>query len=284
MDGNPELKILLQSGKTFKGISFCKNCGKEIIQVAKQKPKRFCCDKCRILWWNCHLDQVKRKAYYQRQCPYCGKVFQAYGDKSRKFCSLECYKKFVLQQAKYHAFHKAEIRKKQKYKYIQDWELIDKQKISRKWLKVLNQLDHELYLNEKYQTAMRDPVFEKKMVRHYVDPGAKYVIDPWATLYNCRDSVETAIFPEQEAENQEVALVRRFIEEECTEEERDLIYRHFGQRMKLTEICKIKTKRNVTAKTLSKRKCRILDKVAKLLGVTREKKRRQFKSKGGVEK
>ena len=53
----------------------CENCGREIQQIAKQKKKRFCCDKCRNEWWNSHLDQVKRKAVYDFRCPHCGKEF-----------------------------------------------------------------------------------------------------------------------------------------------------------------------------------------------------------------
>lgn len=69
----------------------CENCGREIQQVAKRKKKRFCCDKCRNAWWNSHLDQVKRKAVYTFKCPNCGRDFQIYGDKRRKYCSHECY-------------------------------------------------------------------------------------------------------------------------------------------------------------------------------------------------
>jgi endogenous inhibitor of DNA gyrase (YacG/DUF329 family) len=69
----------------------CENCGREIYQIAKQKRKRFCCDKCRNTWWNSHLDQVKRKAVYDFKCPYCGKEFHIYGDKRRKYCSHACY-------------------------------------------------------------------------------------------------------------------------------------------------------------------------------------------------
>lgn len=69
----------------------CENCGREIQQIAKQKKKRFCCDKCRNAWWNSHLDQVKRKAVYEFRCPHCGKEFHIYGDRRRKYCSHECY-------------------------------------------------------------------------------------------------------------------------------------------------------------------------------------------------
>lgn len=69
----------------------CENCGRPIRQIAKQKKKRFCCDKCRNAWWNSHLEQVKRKAVYQFKCLYCGKEFHVYGDKRRKYCSHACY-------------------------------------------------------------------------------------------------------------------------------------------------------------------------------------------------
>ena len=47
-----------ESSATLTGeTSTCENCGREIQQIAKQKKKRFCCDKCRNEWWNSHLDQ-----------------------------------------------------------------------------------------------------------------------------------------------------------------------------------------------------------------------------------
>lgn len=72
-------------------ITYCDNCGKAIQQIAKQKRKRFCCDKCRNAWWNRHLDQVKCQTVYDFKCPHCGKEFHIYGDKRRKYCSHTCY-------------------------------------------------------------------------------------------------------------------------------------------------------------------------------------------------
>jgi len=73
------------------GRTYCENCGKEIIQIAKQKPRRFCCDKCRNTWWNGHLELVNRKAYYHFKCPQCGKEFTLYGERRRTYCSHACY-------------------------------------------------------------------------------------------------------------------------------------------------------------------------------------------------
>lgn len=77
--------------KVTKEITRCENCGEEIRQIAKQKRKRFCCDKCRNAWWNSHLGQVKRKTVYHFICPQCGKEFHIYGDNRRKYCSHDCY-------------------------------------------------------------------------------------------------------------------------------------------------------------------------------------------------
>lgn len=69
----------------------CENCGKAITQNPKHKPRRFCCDRCRQVWWNTHLDLVEHKAVYKYTCPACGKAFQVYGNSKRKYCSHECY-------------------------------------------------------------------------------------------------------------------------------------------------------------------------------------------------
>ena len=84
--------MVIEPSVTLTGeTTACENCGREIQQIAKQKKKRFCCDKCRNEWWNSHLDQVKRKPVYDFKCPHCGKEFLIYGDRRRKYCSHECY-------------------------------------------------------------------------------------------------------------------------------------------------------------------------------------------------
>ena len=72
-------------------IAACQNCGAEIVQKPKRKQRKFCCNECRNQWWNKHLDQVKRKSYYEITCHRCGKVTTVYGDSRRKYCSHECY-------------------------------------------------------------------------------------------------------------------------------------------------------------------------------------------------
>ncbi len=71
----------------------CENCGAEIIQSAKGKKKRFCSDKCRLKWWskNYELHNFNEKNIHSFVCAGCGKKFTSYSNKSRKYCSHECY-------------------------------------------------------------------------------------------------------------------------------------------------------------------------------------------------
>lgn len=74
-----------------KNIMLCKACKVPINNISGQKPKKFCCDKCRTAWWNSHQDEVQRKAVYEFTCAYCGAEFTAYGNNKRKYCSHACY-------------------------------------------------------------------------------------------------------------------------------------------------------------------------------------------------
>ena len=77
--------------KEFDGGKQCQSCGKELIQKLGKKSKKFCSDMCRMKWWNSHLSQVNRKAYYGYQCKNCQRSFTVYGQSSRQFCSHACY-------------------------------------------------------------------------------------------------------------------------------------------------------------------------------------------------
>lgn len=69
----------------------CKYCRKALTQGIKGQPKKFCCDECRRLWWKANDSEYNRKAFYTLRCVGCGKEFQSYGNKNRKFCSHACY-------------------------------------------------------------------------------------------------------------------------------------------------------------------------------------------------
>ena len=69
----------------------CLNCGSELKQTPGARKKKFCNVQCRQTWWNAHQDKVVRKAFYSYTCAACGKVFTAYGNNHRKYCTHSCY-------------------------------------------------------------------------------------------------------------------------------------------------------------------------------------------------
>lgn len=71
--------------------SACKQCGKPINLEVKGKPRKFCSEPCRRDWWKTHDKEIKRKAYYALTCVHCGKEFESYGKRDRKYCGHACY-------------------------------------------------------------------------------------------------------------------------------------------------------------------------------------------------
>ena len=72
-------------------VGACKCCGKTIQSIKGKKRKQFCSDRCRWDWWNDHIKEVNKKAYYTLTCKHCGKEFTAYGNQKRVYCCHECY-------------------------------------------------------------------------------------------------------------------------------------------------------------------------------------------------
>jgi endogenous inhibitor of DNA gyrase (YacG/DUF329 family) len=73
----------------------CAYCGHSITQPATGRPRFFCSDACRRAYWKLHRPELKKnpESIYTKVCPYCGKTFQVYGNKKRKYC---CHEHYVL--------------------------------------------------------------------------------------------------------------------------------------------------------------------------------------------
>jgi len=84
-------KVSANKGGQGDDLHFCKCCGIPIVQMQGRKEKKFCSDTCRMRWWNSHLNEVKRKAVYEFECAFCHRLFTAYGNANRKYCSHDCY-------------------------------------------------------------------------------------------------------------------------------------------------------------------------------------------------
>lgn len=78
-------------GDPIKNTIPCQYCGKPIKIIPKQKPRKFCSDRCRTAWWNGHREAINRRAFYNFICAHCGREFTAYGNDHRKYCSHQCY-------------------------------------------------------------------------------------------------------------------------------------------------------------------------------------------------
>ena len=72
-------------------VTSCECCGKPMEQIPGRKKRRFCSTACRQKWWNGHLELVQRKAIYRLKCHHCGREFEVYGNRHRKYCCHECY-------------------------------------------------------------------------------------------------------------------------------------------------------------------------------------------------
>ena len=80
----------------------CKKCGEPLVQNKEGRMRKFCSPECRKQWWKENDDQYDRKAYYKVVCHECGKVFDSYGNKTRKFCSHPCYIKYRFEGGQVH--------------------------------------------------------------------------------------------------------------------------------------------------------------------------------------
>ena len=73
------------------GRVHCRHCGNEVPKNPGRKPKVFCSSECRTTWWAAHPEAINQKAIYNFFCEHCNKAFNAYGNKTRKFCAHACY-------------------------------------------------------------------------------------------------------------------------------------------------------------------------------------------------
>ena len=71
--------------------TICKQCGKRLEQKSVSRPRLFCSESCRRIWWKEHDALLERRAFYPCVCERCGKDFKSYGNKKRKFCGHSCY-------------------------------------------------------------------------------------------------------------------------------------------------------------------------------------------------
>lgn len=69
----------------------CKQCGVELKQTMRGRPKECCSDKCRLAYWYRNREARQLRAIKTGICMNCGESFSYHNDEERKCCSRACY-------------------------------------------------------------------------------------------------------------------------------------------------------------------------------------------------
>lgn len=139
---------------------------------------------------------------------------------------------------------------------------------------MLDEFDHDMDLQDRYEGELRDPLFDAKVNSCEADPEDEDSVDPWDTIADKDGSPEDTLFAEEEPENPQAAQVRRVIDEDCTEAQQDFFFEHFGQETQLEEMRQAEAERTgklPSSAAMTNRKNKIIDKAAKALGAERVK-------------
>ena len=102
VDISRQLKIPVSTIKSFvyshqadveagmANIPTCPNCGAPVPKM-HFKPRRFCSDRCRVLYWKEHQDELKHTTMVPITCTNCHGTFMDYAGRNRRYCSHSCY-------------------------------------------------------------------------------------------------------------------------------------------------------------------------------------------------
>lgn len=158
---------------------------------------------------------------------------------------------------------------------------IGKNEITEELTFLIDEINYEQDLNDRYEGELRDPLFDAKVNSHNADPDKEDAVDPWDTLADRSGSPEDALFTEPKPENPQVEQARRVIDEECTESQQDFFFEHFGKGTALEEMRQAEagqTGKLPSSAAMTNRKNKIIDKVAKSFGVERVKRHKYPKN------
>lgn len=139
---------------------------------------------------------------------------------------------------------------------------------------MLDESDHDMDLQDRYESELRDPLFEAKVNSYKADPNDEDAVDPWDTIADKSGSLEDALYTESEPENLQAVEARRVIDEECIEAQKDFFFEHFGNGTQLEEMRQAEAEQTgklPSSAAMTNRKNKIIDKAAKALGVERVK-------------
>lgn len=80
--------------EAMKNGTACMYCGAELPkQEGVGRKAHYCGNSCRREYWRIHRAEVQKrpKSMYTHICAYCGKTFEVYGTRERKYCDRHCF-------------------------------------------------------------------------------------------------------------------------------------------------------------------------------------------------
>ena len=147
---------------------------------------------------------------------------------------------------------------------------------------MLDESDHALDLNDRYERELRDPLFETKMNSYMADSDNEDAVNHWDMIADKSGSPEETLFAEPEPENPQITQVRRVIDEECTESQQNFFFEHFGKGTQIEKIRQAEAERTgkmPSSAAMTNRKNKIINKAARAIGVERVKRHKYPKKK-----
>lgn len=86
-----KIQVVEKKSDEHNSSILCPNCKVVIIQKPKQKPRRFCSEKCRTTWWNKNRKIANKSKMLNIACDFCGIEFEKLNSSSQRYCSHNCY-------------------------------------------------------------------------------------------------------------------------------------------------------------------------------------------------
>ena len=79
---------------------------------------------------------------------------------------------------------------------------------------ILDENDHEMDLNNRYERELLDPVFNAMLKSREPATGFEDTIDPWSTIADKNGNPEEMLFSNQESKNPQALVIRRVIDQD----------------------------------------------------------------------
>lgn len=145
------------------------------------------------------------------------------------------------------------------------------------WTIFLDQTDHEHDLNDRYENELKDDLFQLRMQQMdeaRFDDDTDSTMNPWNDERLSGGSPEDVLLADPVEEDPMEAKVREVVDTQFTDAQKDFYFDHFGMQKQMEEMRQAeaeKTGKLPTNSAMTNRKNKMLDKVAKALGVKRVK-------------